>query len=233
MSRFPWLITACFTVGLAISAPAFASTCDVGTLVSPTSCQVVTNDGLFTWNISDLHFTVANVSPAPVNLTAVVAGVPGADQLQLSEQITPPTGNSLPNGMPIILDLTFNLSITSTVAPPTLHTPGFGAPPENSEAQTYLNGLLLGTLASHGFNPNVPGVEGTFLTQQTNVEVNDIFIASEASGTNIFSETFDMADADSENAAPPAEAPEPPSVAFLGAAAAFTAAVAVIRARRK
>jgi hypothetical protein len=201
---------------------ASASTCTIGTASSPANCQITANDGLFTWTISNIQVAVANVNvtPSVLTLNAVSSATGGADQLQLVQQVTPPSGNVLTDGMPLILDLTFELSVTPTTQPG-FHMPRTSGPPDNSEFQTYLNGLLLTSVSSHGHILSIPGVNGSFLDQNTTVAVNDIFIVGENSGTNTFSETFDIADPKNTNLGAPT-APEPASLAFVGLAAILT-----------
>jgi hypothetical protein len=217
--RIPRVAAGCLTFALALSMCASASTCTIGTSSSPTGCQISADDGLFTWTLSNIQVTVANVNvtPSVLSLNAVSTAAGGVDQLQLVQQVTPPSGSALTNGMPLILDLNFDLSVTPT-PPSVFRMPRTPAPPDNSELQTYLNGLLLATISSHGYVLGSSGVDGTFLNQGTTVAVNDIFIVDENSGANTFSETFDIADPEDTKLGAPS-APEPASLAFLGLAA--------------
>jgi hypothetical protein len=157
MNRYPWIITACVVFATCCSA----STCAIGTTSSPSSCVITGQAGEFTWTISDIQVALANVNvnPGVLTMSAVAAGVTGADQLQLVERLTPQAG-SLPKGSPVIVDLDFDLSVTSTLASAVSQPE-----PSNTEIQTYLNAGLLGTLASQGIVPGVPGVNGTFLNR--------------------------------------------------------------------
>jgi hypothetical protein len=130
--------------------------------------------------------------------------------------------------MPLILDLAFNVSVTTT-----LTTPG-PTPPENSQTQTYLNGLLLATIASQGFIPGVSHVDGSFLDQETTVAVDGIFIVSQDSGTNMFSESFDIADADNGDSSTgtPPSTPEPGTFTLLGSAAVITCLWGILPRRK-
>jgi hypothetical protein len=158
-----------------------------------------------------------NVTPSVLTLDAVSSTTGGVDQLKLVQQVTPPSGNVLTNGMPLILDLNFDVSVTPTAASG-FRMPRTPDPPDNSELQTYLNGLLLTSFAGHGHVLSVPGVDGTFLDHNTIIAVNDIFIVDENSGTNTFSEAFDIADPEATHLGSPS-APEPASIAFLALAA--------------
>jgi hypothetical protein len=161
-----------------------------------------------------------NVNPGVLTLSAVAAGAPGADQLQLVEQVTPPSSNSK-NIMPLVLDLEFDLSVAPAGA---TTTPSVGSS-SNLEAQTYLNGLLLGTVASQGVVPGVPGVPGTFLDQNTTVTVNESFVGA-ISKSQSYTEMFDIADPGSGGGT----APEPASLGLLGlAVVAFAGTRARIR----
>ena len=219
MPNNSWRGIACLAFALAFSTPTFASTCTAGTASDPGTCQITVQDGLFTWTISDIQIVAAdlNVTPSVLSISAVNTPVAGADQLTLSELLNPPNG--LPAGLPLILDLEFDVSIAAT-SPPATGMPRTPSQPDNNEFQTYLNGLLLSTLSTNGSVPRVPGVSGTFLNTQTNIVVNDIFVVNENSGANMFSETFDIADPKSQsgNQTPPS-APEPPCFALIGLAA--------------
>lgn len=223
MNRFPWILTACLVFTTCCSA----STCAIGTTSSPTDCQITTQAGQFTWTISDIQIAVANVNvnPGVLTLSAVAAGVPGADQLQLVEQVTPPTSNS-PNIMPLVLDLQFDVSVAPTGAPTTPGASTGQTSSANSETQTYLNGFLLATVASQGLVPAVAGVPGTFLDQNTTVAVNESFIGA-ISKSQSYTESFAIADPGSGiTSVTPAPAPEPASFALIG-----LAAIAIARTR--
>lgn len=210
MQRHSWVVMACLTFALAGStrASASASTCTIGTNLSPSACLITSGDGLFTWTISDLHVAISNVNvtPAVLSLNATTSSVSGAGELQLITQATPS------NHQPLVLDLSFDLSVTTT-----LISSG-PAPPQNSEFQLYLDGLLLGTQASQGYVPGVPGVDGSFLNPETTIAVSDIFILGGNAGTNMFSESFALANPGDANQTPPS-APEPAGLALLGLAA--------------
>ena len=82
--------------------------------------------------------------------------------------------------------------------------------------------LALG--ASQGFIPGVSHVDGSFLDQETTVAVDGIFIVSQDSGTNMFSESFDIAEpnnGDGSTGTPPST-PEPATFALFGSAAVIT-----------
>ncbi|HEX4228632.1 MAG TPA: hypothetical protein VHZ07_08170 [Bryobacteraceae bacterium] len=71
-----------------------ASTCTIGTTSNPGACQLTADDGLFTWTVSNIEVTVANVNVTPSVLTvsSVSSAIGGVDQLELVQQVTPPSG---------------------------------------------------------------------------------------------------------------------------------------------
>jgi hypothetical protein len=79
-----------------------------------------------------------------------------------------PPGDVLTNGMPLILDLNFELMVTPATRPG-FHMPRAPGPPDNSEFQTYLNGLT--SIATNGHVLGVPGADGTFPDGKTAIWV--------------------------------------------------------------